>query len=265
MPNDVLPFPQLAPHHLARGLRFAACRVEADVDGDGDGPRLDLLFANASQSPKPLRLRLAVTVDSRKPGRPHAIRSDHACADEGPGLGGRVSPLRAGELDHFHRRVPGAMGDHVVVVADRMDTPRPERLAFEGYISERSEAPDGPYSRRFGHPFVLGRRADRAPLPTPPTFRRDQFRAWEDLAWAQVRRGQLNALYQEAWLRAFKSRWNGYPEAQLFEYVHAGVLVLRPRSCGTHEFGEEPGFSVVVALAVVDAIDAFRADPPCAE
>ncbi len=73
-----------------------------------------------------------------------------------------------------------------------------------------------------------------------------------------MRQSQLTALYQEAWLRAYKSRHNGHAETELFQYTHAGVLPLRPRWCGTHESGEEPGFSVVVAAAVVDAIDTFH-------
>lgn len=251
--KNVLPTPADSLAKRQSDLRFFACRV----DIDGDQPRLDLLFASLSRSPTELQLRLAVTVDSQTPGLPQPVRPDLFGGAESSCLDGRTIQIAAGANSHLHTRVAG--GDTVVVLADVMNE-SPARVAFAGLIEDRKNAPTGPRSRRFRPSFRFSKRACADQEPDPAELRREHFTDWETEAWQAVRVCQLTALYQESWLRAYKSRHNGHAEADLFEYVHAAVLMLRPQWCGTHEFGEEPGFSVVVASAVFDAIDTFRAD-----
>lgn len=238
------------------GLRFHA----RWADTDGEEPRLDLLFANASRQSRTVRLRLGVTVDSRAPGRPSLVHADHGGESEPAGLDGRTLHLDAGAVGRLRALVPTPRGDSVVIVADVTDQAAPTRLAFSTFIAEEMAPPTSARSRRFRPPVRLARYSSASQVSTTAQLRRLHFNDWEDAAWSLVRESQLTVLYQEAWMRAYKCRRNGHPEAELFHYVHAGVLVLRPRWCGTHEFGEEPGFSVVVAAAVVSAIDTFRAE-----
>ncbi len=231
---------------------------------------LRLWFVNATDEPVTVNVRSAVLLDERRGlvAVPHGQPPEE---DEPRPLAGwsAIGDVAARSAHPLMDNLSERSELDVLWTADIRRATRGRRLQrVEGLVEVGlyNRVPEPlPVLDRQGYAFRLVRPAGGLHRPLDrPKQRRDRFSEWDGDMWRLLEWQAREALYSEAWMRAYKTLVNRIPgcwdAAELVAYVHRGVMILRPADCGSYATGEEPEFTRVVTAAVIDAIDTFEAD-----
>ncbi len=231
---------------------------------------LRLWFINTTDEPVTVTVRSAVLLDERR-GLQAVLVGEPAEEDEPQPLAGwsAVGDVAARSAHPLMDNLAERSGLDVLWTADitsATSTRCPKRVEALVEIGLYNRVPEPlPVLELEGYAFRLARPSGGLHRPLDrPAQRGDRFSEWDGDMWRFLEGQARDALYSEAWMRAYKTLVNGIPgcwdATKLVAYVHRGVMILRPADTGSYATGEEPEFTRVVTAAVIDAIDTFEAD-----